>query len=119
LPAPVSLTANNVLIDAAYIRRSRSIPFAWEEVPGADGYIFTLYRGTPSEKVEIRRNGPDAKTSYTLEIPDIGEGSFVWQVEAVNSGTNQRGRVLERRFTVDIPRPNNPRVLDTETLYGN
>jgi hypothetical protein len=52
----------------------------------------------------------------------LGRGTFIWQVEAVNrnsAGTiEQRGRVGENSFIIDIPRPGRVQIEDPGTLYG-
>jgi hypothetical protein len=109
------------LIDADYVRRTRSINFSWEAVSGASGYLFTLYKETPSGRQEALRAGYVAGTSYILDdVRRLGEGSFVWQVEGVNrtGGAEQRGNILEHRFTITIQLPKDPQVQDTGTLYG-
>jgi hypothetical protein len=88
--------------------------FSWSAVTGANAYIFTLKRGGE----EIVRNGPSPETGYILNVNDsnrLDEGTFVWQVEAVNrqNGTvEQRGRIGENTFIVDGI------VIDKEKLVG-
>jgi hypothetical protein len=118
LPTPLSRTPATFVVDADYLRKSRSIDFSWNAVPGASGYIFTLYKEGPTGRQEILRNGPAAGTSYTVnDIRSIGEGNFVWQLEAVNQSGGQRGNIMENRFTVNIPQPKDPKVQETGTLY--
>jgi hypothetical protein len=60
--------------------------------------------------------GPENRTSWTTDVKTLGRGNFVWQVEAVNIGQNnvieQRGRVGENSFVVDIPRPGPVRIIN-------
>jgi hypothetical protein len=120
-PLPVAaerLPEDNHVIGADYLRRSRSLEFRWKDVAGANGYIFTLQDASGRQ---ILQAGPLEETSYTLDLRDIDQGSFVWQVEAVRRRGNiieQRGIPAENRFTLNIPRPGNPRVRSPGTLYG-
>ncbi|MDR0312618.1 MAG: hypothetical protein LBI14_03380, partial [Treponema sp.] len=106
------------------LRSQMSIVFSWSAVQGANAYIFTLYEQTASGRRQIISRAPENRTTWTLE--DIGElepGTYVWQVEAVNRGaTNeieQRGRIGENTFILDVPRPGPVHVEDTGVLYGN
>jgi hypothetical protein len=88
-------------------------------MPGANGYIFILRDGSGKN---ILSSGPQPESSYTLDLRRIGAGSFVWQVEAVrHSGgiIEERGPAAENRFTVEIPKPGNPRLQDPGPLYGS
>jgi hypothetical protein len=110
---------NNYVVGPAQIRQSRNLTFRWREAPGANGYIFTL-RDASGGNILI--SGPLTETSYTLDLRRIDRGNFVWQVEAVfqNQGIiERRGTPAENRFTVDIPRPGNPRLRDPGPLYGS
>jgi hypothetical protein len=110
---------NNYRVGPAQIRQSRSLTFSWEEAPGANGYIFTLQEESGKT---ILSAGPQPETSYTLDLRRTGPGSFVWQVEAVRRNgeiIEERGPAAKNRFTVEIPKPGNPRLQDPGPLYGN
>jgi hypothetical protein len=110
---------DNYVIGPDQIRQSRTLTFQWTEVPEANGYIFTLRDAAGKTLIA---GEPRAETSHTLDLRSIGQGNFVWQVEAVrrNGGNiERRGILAENHFTVDIPRPGNPRVRDTGILYGS
>jgi hypothetical protein len=118
LTAPVNLhPATGFIINAAEARRSRSITFTWNAVPGAAAYNFTLYRentnGTPVRTVRVTR------ASYTISnISDLGgNGNFIWQVEALSG--SRRGEIAESRFTIDIPAPSAPTPGVSGTIYGD
>jgi hypothetical protein len=109
---------NDYRIDPAQLRRSRSLTFRWKEVPGANGYIFTLREASGGA---VLNTEPLAEPSYTLDLRRLERGDFFWQVEAVrqNSGViEQRGTGAENRFTLDIPLPGNPRLRETGPRYG-
>ena len=102
----------------------RSIVFRWSEVQGANAYIFTLSQQSPGGQRQIIRRAPENRTSWTLEdLSLLDQGTFVWQVEAVNLGRNnaidQRGRIGENTFIVDIPSPGPVHLNEPGVLYGN
>jgi hypothetical protein len=110
---------DNYVVGPDQLRQSRTLTFQWKEVPGANGYIFTLQDAAGRTLVT---GDPRAETSHTLDLRAIGQGNFVWQVEAVrrNGGNIERhGVPAKNHFTVDIPRPGNPRVRDPGILYGS
>jgi hypothetical protein len=105
------------------LRESESIVFTWSAVQGANAYIFTLYENTGAGRRRIINAPPQTRTNWMLEnLAVLGRGTFNWQVEAVNrnsAGTiEQRGRVGENSFIIDIPRPGRVQVEDPGTLYG-
>jgi hypothetical protein len=111
------------VIDAAFLRESRTIVFSWNPVEGADAYVFSLFQETGAGQRRSVIKSEASETSYTLEDLSLLErGRFVWQVEAVNRGTDgsggRRGSPGENLFTVDIPQPNIPRGRDPGALYG-
>jgi hypothetical protein len=116
LPAPKNLRpATGFIINVAEARRSRSITFSWDAVAGANEYNFRLYQesvsGTP-----IRTNRA-AGTSYTISDSDIrslGNGTFIWQVEALSG--SRRGQNAESRFVIDILSPSAPKLETSGTI---
>ena len=120
LPAATGrLPVDNHTIGPDQIRQSRTLSFQWREVPGANGYLFTLRNAAGKTLVA---GDPRPETSRSLDLRGIGQGSFVWRVEAVrqNGGNiERRGIPAENRFTVDIPLPGNPKVRDPGVLYGS
>jgi hypothetical protein len=117
------LPADGHVVGPAELRQNRSLAFNWQPVRGANAYVFTLSEET-GEKRQIVRICPQERTSVTLEdLALLGLDAFVWQVEAVSRAKDglieQRGRVRESRFTVDIPLPQPVRGGETGTLYGN
>jgi hypothetical protein len=119
LPAAANLRpGSNHVIGPDQLRRSLRLTFQWEEVPGANGYLFTLRDDSGGE---ILGAGPQAENFYTLDLRNIGGGSFLWQVEAVRRNgriIERRGVIAEHRFVLEVPRPGNPRIRDPGTLYG-
>jgi hypothetical protein len=105
------------------LRGRRNIAFRWSPVPGADGYIFTLFKETARGRERVFQNGPDSRTAWTLEdLTILDRGAFVWQVEAVGTGAGglveQRGRPGENTLILDFPLPGRIRTGEPGTMYG-
>jgi hypothetical protein len=95
-------------IGIGQLKDSNSIVFTWSAVQGADAYIFTLYKKTDDGRRQIIRVPPGNRRNWTLEnLETLGDGTFIWQVEAVNVSSGiieRRGRIAENSFVIDIPR---------------
>jgi hypothetical protein len=104
---------DNYVIGLEYIRRSSSLDFRWNDIEGADGYIFTLKDASGRS---ILSRGPLTETFCSIDLRGIGTGDFFWQVEAVRRGGAIEPRTIsgENRFTLDIPLPGNLRVREAE-----
>jgi hypothetical protein len=102
-------------------KAAASFEFSWQEVPGANAYVFTLLEKT-AQGLRSIVSIEGSHNSYALEdLRLLDRGSFVWRVEAlrrVGDRIEQRGRPGENSFTVDIPVPGNPRVRTTGEIYG-
>jgi len=121
LPAPQNLSpAANALI--RYYESMREIAFRWSPVAGANAYIFTLYRQNASGRQQIVRSTVSG-TSFTMtNLSLLDGGSYVWQVEAVNTRNGvvqQNGRVAQSVFDFDFETPLPVQIEDTGILYGN
>ena len=125
LPAPGGrLPSNGHRIGLEELRNSRSVAFSWSPVRGANAYIFTLFQQTTGGRRQIIRTPPENRTGWNLDnISLLDRGTYVWQVEAVSrdqTGTiEQRGRVEENSFVLDVPLPGPVRVEEPGVLYGN
>jgi hypothetical protein len=141
LPAPLNrLPPGGHRFGTEQLEESNSIVFSWSAVPGADAYIFTLFQATTGSPAsagspdstgspdsadgrwQIIRIPPGNRRDWTLEnIAALGNGTFFWQVEAVNIGSSgtieRRGRIAENSFVIDIPRPGRVQVENPGTLY--
>jgi hypothetical protein len=109
LPAPLDrLPPTGHRIGIEQLKESNSIIFSWSGVPGANAYIFSLFQNTAGGRRQIIRIPPGDRRDWTLEnLEALGDGTFIWQVEAVNvsAGTvERRGRIAENSFVIDIPR---------------
>ncbi|GHV35908.1 hypothetical protein AGMMS49546_00200 [Spirochaetia bacterium] len=126
LPAAGQLRPeNNYVIGPAQLRSSREISFTWNSVGGANAYIFSLFpdNGEPADRKEIIRTEPLRQPSYTIkDLSVLDVGNFIWQVEAVQVGNDgsviRHGTIVQNRFTIDIPLPNDPKRHNSGTLYG-
>jgi len=123
LPSPQNMSpAADTVFSHENLESLRDIVFSWSAVQGANAYIFTLYQQSSSERRQIVRS-TESGTSYTLtNLSLLDRGSFVWQVEAVNTRNNaveQRGRVGESAFILDFQPPLPVQIEDTGILYGN
>jgi hypothetical protein len=99
---------NGYSIGPGQLRTSSIIAFTWAAVPGANRYIFAIYRETAGGRQLVRRWDPSTQTSRILDdLSILGNGSFIWQVEAVSQGANgaieQRGTFGENRFIINLP----------------
>jgi hypothetical protein len=125
LPAPGNrVPAEGQRFGIEELRTQRSIVFRWAAVQGANGYIFTLYQQTAAGRRQIIRRPAENRTTWTLDdLSVLDSGTFVWQVEAVNLGRNdaieQRGRVTDSTFVMDIPLPGPVMIEEAGILYGN
>jgi hypothetical protein len=106
------------------LRRSATITFSWDAVPGANAYDLALYREDGEERGRrqlIRRWENSVGTSQTLDVSLLGRnGSFVWQVEALSrtaGAIEQRGAVSENRFTLDLPAIPHNTANDPDIIY--
>jgi hypothetical protein len=123
LPVPLNrLPSTGYRIGIEQLKESDRIVFSWSAVPGANAYIFTLYQDTGRGRRQIIQVPPENRQNWALEnITALGNGTFSWQVEAVNrnsTGTiEERGRIGENSFIIDIPWPEKVRIEDPGTLY--
>ena len=113
---------NGFVLGPAWLRTNRTITFSWNSVPGAAGYVFSLYRETDDgrqhiDTVEVRT------VNYTFDKFSLLErGGFVWTVQALrkaDDGAVEPGETTENRFTVDIPELKRYELPKTGNLYGN
>jgi DNA-binding CsgD family transcriptional regulator len=113
LAAPLNLQPPiGYRIGIEQLKDSNSIVFTWSATQEANAYIFTLFKASQDSdggRQQIIRVPPVDRRNWTLEnLETLGEGTFIWQVEAViisSSGIIERqGRLAESSFVIDIPR---------------
>jgi hypothetical protein len=123
LPEPLNcLPPQGYRIGIEQLKESNSIDFTWSAVQEANAYILTLYEDTAKGQRQIIRGQPGNLTRWTLEnLAALGNGTFIWQVEAVNMGSDgtivQRGKVITYSFVIDIPSSGQIQMQDPGTLY--
>ena len=123
LPAPANmLPVTGHRIGIQQLRHSRQVDFRWSPVRGANAYIFTLQQEINGRRQTIR-TVTVTSPNWTLEnINVLYPGTFYWQVEAVNRNSGgviqQRGRVGENFFILDVPAPGPVFLEDPGVLYG-
>jgi hypothetical protein len=123
--ARLLLPGNGYRLGPEQLRESEFITFTWEPVPGANAYNAALYREGERDggRQLIQRWDTSIRTFRTLEVSLLGNGRFVWQVEALrlaaDDAIEQRGPVSENRFTADIPALPRDTANDPGKLYGN
>jgi hypothetical protein len=107
LPAPENRRpAEGDLFVVEELQTQGRLDFSWSAVNGANAYIFTLFQKTDNIKRQIDSIRIDSirtenQIRWTLDdISHLIEGTFVWQVEAVNSTIEQYGRIVENTFYV-------------------
>jgi len=96
------------------LRAGRRIDFRWSAVPGANNYIFTLYRQNAAGRRQIIRRELGNRTSLTLnDLTMLDRGTFIWQVEASERRSGsilRRSRPAENLLVLDFPLPSAPTV---------
>ena len=112
------------VIDAAFLRKNRSITFEWKEVPDATDYNFVIYKKekngnlTPvySEK-GIKRNNYKFKK---LTLLDLGE--FEWNVTAFSYAKDgyeeRRSPAAQSAFSIKFDAPKQITTEKTERMYS-
>jgi hypothetical protein len=126
LPAPLLPVPSAMMPRDRYrlqIQRPGPINFSWEPVPGANGYIFTLFKDTDQETPLIRTEALTG-TGYSIkDLASLDGEDFIWHVEALHITAGgvieQHGNTRPYRLSIEIPQPAKPILGDKGTLYGN
>jgi len=126
LPSPENRQpASGYSIGEQILRQQRNIVFRWDAVNGANSYILTIFRETPSGRTQIFKTDALRQISFTFDSFSLFDytGTYVWQVEALyytSQGiVEQHGRPGENTFTLNVPRPGRVETRDAGILYGN
>jgi len=117
------LPANSTMIGPEQIMASRKVAFSWDATQGANGYILTIFQGSGITRKTVIQTSVLKEAAYAVDdIQLLGKGEFFWQVEAVyvmdSDFIEQRGRVQENKFTVNIPAPTSVNTIHSGVLYG-
>jgi hypothetical protein len=124
LPAPENRRPpEGFVLGPEELRNSRTLTFSWDRLPGANGYVFTLYSAVNNQRRRVIEIDTGAAAEYTLEdLRLLSAGEFVWQVRGVNRMEGglfeQPGAVGESRFTVYLPEIRREQPPQTGILYG-
>ena len=123
LPPPGSKEPKNqAVIGIAQLTRDRKITFSWDKVEGANTYIFSLLRSgnPPSHMMTV-----SAKNEFAYILEDLSilsHGDYLWQVEAIYmndlGNIDQRGRIEQYKFSLDIQRSTGLQTQNQGTMYG-
>ena len=113
----------NELISLDKLMADRKITFKWEQVPGANAYIFTLFGNTEKQEL-LFSSSPSPETAFELtDLALLTLDNYNWQVEAVsvtrNGTIDRRGVIQQYSFTLDILRSNTLRTRSQGSMYGN
>ncbi|MDR2803171.1 MAG: hypothetical protein LBB22_02640 [Treponema sp.] len=124
LPAATGLRpASGQNFGAEQLRGTRMINFAWNPVPGANAYIFRLYRESDARRERpVINTAPFRAAAYAItDLTLLEPGVMFWQVEAIfvspSGAIEQRGAPAESRFNINISVPVSPKFPDSEA-YG-
>ncbi len=126
-PAVLLQPEAGTVFGPAYFRTHRTLRFAWQSVPEATEYTFTLYRKTPDGTVAdplIRKTLSAEKTELTLrDMSILDAGTFIWNIDtnarAKDGYIERQGTSSQAEFTVDIALPGKILPETPGTLYGN
>jgi hypothetical protein len=116
-PAP----ADEEVITLAQLTRDKNLTFRWNEVEGANAYIFSLSGGDPPRL--LITGLVENRTSFVLEdLTLLDQDIYLWQVEAVYQNRNgileQRGIIEQHPFSIDVQRSTNLQTRSQGKLYG-
>lgn len=114
----------NLLMDAKYLRKHRTLRFEWNDVPGANAYNFTLYKkGEDGKNVavwsekKVRSNFVRLKN---LSILDTGD--FVWNVSAYSYAKDgfeeQHSNITEGAFKIQFAPPSKIEASSPGIMYS-
>ena len=120
--APVYLQpAHETVISLERLTLDRNITFSWEDVPGSNAYIFSLFDA--GNKKLLYSSFPNSDTSFILtDLAILTVDEYNWQVEAVSVARNgtieRRGIIRQYSFSVNVQRSENLRAISQGTIYG-
>ncbi|MDR2662554.1 MAG: hypothetical protein LBC31_06105 [Treponema sp.] len=120
LPAPRGLfPPRGTVIDPVYLRTGGTgarIAFSWDPVGGANAYIITIRRGLTVNLHMVR----EPRFVFT-NLASLDNGQWTWQVEALaldsSGGTRRHGQLAESAFSLDVPKPDAPKVDNPGIIY--
>ena len=123
LPSPAIIQPEDeTIIDIARLTADRRVAFGWDEVPGANVYIFSLFRDV-DPPILLASQSTENEPGYVLDnLSILNEGNFLWQVEAIyrneNGVVEQRGTIERHTFSVQIQHSTELQPRIQGTMYG-
>jgi hypothetical protein len=93
--------------------------FAWDAVPGASSYVFTLYQQKDGGLQELLRKTQNTTRFVLTDLSVLDEGAFVWRVTGVSAAAGQGSGVAESVFTVDIEQTGASQGRESGVMFGN
>lgn len=114
---------DEIVITLHQLTVDRCIAFEWEQVDGANAYIFSLF-GNDSRRELLHTTAPIPDTFFTLtDLAILDLDDYTWQVEAVSVSRNgtieRRGKIRQFSFSIDITSSDSLRTRSQGTLYGS
>lgn len=89
------------------ITNSTSVDLSWSSLLNADDYLVEIHEDTWSGAVAF---GPQIEVTTSLTV-SLGEGDFVWGVQARNSTSATSTAFTTRTFTIDTTAPSSPLLV--------
>ena len=122
--ASLSEPANNLKMDAAYLKAHRNLSFKWKKVAGATDYDFAIYQvlanGTYKRVYAQSKIKQSEVRIKDLSIFDVG--TFEWRVTAYSHAKDgyeeQKSNTSSARFKIDFGLPSKVKTGDPGTMYG-
>ncbi|MCR5724216.1 MAG: FecR family protein [Treponema sp.] len=116
--------AQNLVMDFAYLRKNRTISFAWLPVEGATDYSFALYKkeadGSLAPVMHEKRLTSAQVKFKKLKMLDVGE--FVWYVTAYTHAKDgyeeQASAAAAGSFSILFDRPKKVELITPERMYA-
>ena len=125
LPQPVlSELKNGFVIDQTYLKKNRTISFAWKNVKNATDYTFVIYKKNDNGTLKKIYEEKNLK-STEIKIKNLtifDSGTFEWHVTAychASDGFEElKSSAAVRNFTIDIKKPSAVKTVEQKTMYG-
>lgn len=124
LPLPVLTSPkDNLVMNADYLKKNRSITFTWQKVEGATDYVFELYQKTANGGLRKITKQTTKRTSYRFRnLKNLDVAGFEWHVTAYLYGRGgveeQNSRTAESEFAIRFSLPQKIQTEDPGTQYG-
>lgn len=124
LAAPVLISPEkNLVMDASYLKRNRSIVFSWQKVQDATDYVFALYQKTENGGLKkITEQKTRGNTFRFRNLKNLDVADFVWRVTAYSHGRGgieeQNSNTAENNFEIKFDLPKKIQTENPGTQYG-